>query len=588
MLNNYDHFSDSFESWVQHLKKGSSLIELVNKSVQFKCGEHDFYLVPVTALDLRENQNIMLLKKWREANQFAYPTRFPVTVKGTENWLTSGVLNNNSRMLYWITDSNLIKFGHIGLVKLTQQSNLEIDNVLRGEQGHSGLMTQAMLTLEELIENEFSLEEITLRVLKSNSHAVSFYQRLNYAITEETALIEVRDGEKVNLIPGSPAIDTFFTMSKSLVDSRPVPDQILTAGPSISGREISYVSEAVSTGWNHRHSDFITRFEKTFADYVGAKYAMATSSCTGALHLALLTLGVGPGDEVIVPDVTWVATASAVMYTGAKPVFADINKNDWTINLDSMQSLINDRTKAIMPVHLYGYGASMNPLMKIARENKLFVVEDAAPAIGTEIDGKRAGNFGDFGCFSFQGAKLLVTGEGGMLVTDDEDLFKQAKKIQDHGRKPGTFWIEQLGHKYKMNNITSALGLAQIERVENQIFRKRRINSWYRESLADVNSISFQEESSCTKSICWMTSFTLNDNAPLTRDSLIDALKDDGIDSRPVFPAISQYPIWKYVPQAQPNALKIGASGINLPSGVSLSKSAIEKVCSSIRKSLLV
>jgi perosamine synthetase len=230
----------------------------------------------------------------------------------------------------------------------------------------------------------------------------------------------------------------------------------------------------------------------------------------------------------------------------------------------------------------------MNPLMKIARENKLFVVEDAAPAIGTEIDGKRAGNFGDFGCFSFQGAKLLVTGEGGMLVTDDEDLFKQAKKIQDHGRKPGTFWIEQLGHKYKMNNITSALGLAQIERVENQIFRKRRINSWYRESLADVNSISFQEESSCTKSICWMTSFTLNDNAPLTRDSLIDALKDDGIDSRPVFPAISQYPIWKYVPQAQPNALKIGASGINLPSGVSLSKSAIEKVCSSIRKSLLV
>jgi perosamine synthetase len=180
----------------------------------------------------------------------------------------------------------------------------------------------------------------------------------------------------------------------------------------------------------------------------------------------------------------------------------------------------------------------------------------------------------------------LVTGEGGMLVTDNEELFKRAKKDQDHGRKPGTFWIDELGHKYKMNNITAALGLAQIERAENQIFRKRRINSWYTENLSDVGSIAFQSESSETQSICWMTSFTLNKSSPISREELISSLKQDGIDSRPVFPAISQYPIWQYQAKIQPNAMRIGSTGINLPSGVMLGKPAIDRVCVSIRKAL--
>jgi len=409
---------------------------------------------------------------------------------------------------------------------------------------------------------------------------------LCYKVVAETPLIEVIEENQVSLVPGDPAADFFLTMVKSLLYNTNVPEQILTAGPSISSREVVYVSDAVSNGWNFRHSNYIARFEESFAEFVGAKYAMATSSCSGALHLALLALGIGPGDEVIVPDVTWVATASAVMYTGAKPVFADINLTNWTINLDSLRNLINENTKAIIPVHLYGYGAAMTAIMSIAREFKLHVVEDAAPAIGTEIDGKRAGTFGDFGCFSFQGAKLLVTGEGGMLVTDNEDLYKRAKKDQDHGRKPGTFWIEQLGHKYKMNNITAALGLAQLERAENQIFRKRRINKWYFENLSDLSSMSFQEESPGTRSICWMTSFILKDNTSITRDGLIDLLKKDGIDSRPVFPAISQYPIWRYEPEIQQNARKIGAAGINLPSGILLNKASVEKVCESIRGAL--
>ena len=586
MPNENSFFSSGYHSWVNHLKSSESLVELINNSTRFICDRKEFYLVPFSKLDLVKIDQIKLLKDWREANQFAYPTRFPVTLDGTKWWLEKDVLANDNRILFWVTNSNFDKLGHIGVVKVLNETELEIDNVLRGVPGVPGLMAKAMHALEVLIEEEFSLEKIYLRVLESNNHAVRFYEKLDYSITDVKPLMEVRTGENVNLVPGTPLVDNFLTMSKSLLESRKIPEEILTAGPSISNLEIKYVNDAVSTGWNSNHSDYITRFENSFAEFIGAKYAMATSSCSGALHLALLALGIGPGDEVIVPDVTWVATASAVMYTGAKPVFADINAGDWTINLDSIKSLINSKTKAIMPVHLYGYGASMAQIMEMAREKNLHVVEDAAPAIGTEIDGKRSGTVGDFGCFSFQGAKLLVTGEGGMLVTDNEDLFKRAKKDQDHGRKPGTFWIDELGHKYKMNNISAALGLAQIERAENLIFRKRRINRWYRDNLSDIESISFQSESPGTRSICWMTSFTLNDNSLIPRDELISALKKDGIDSRPVFPAISQYPIWKYEVNTQPNAKKIGASGINLPSGVLLSKLAIDKVCMSIRKAI--
>jgi perosamine synthetase len=313
---------------------------------------------------------------------------------------------------------------------------------------------------------------------------------------------------------------------------------------------------------------------------------MATSSCTGALHLALLALGIGPGDEVLVPEVTWVASASAVRYVGAKPVFVDVDPVTWTIDPIAISKQINSRTRAIIPVHLYGYAASMALIIEIANQFSLFVVEDAAPAIGTLFDNKSVGTFGDFGCFSFQGAKLLVTGEGGMLVSNNDELFAKAKKLQDHGRKPGTFWIEELGYKYKMNNLTAAFGLAQLERAHNQIERKRRLNAWYREGLEDLACIRFQEEAVNTRSICWMTSFVLNEESRLSRDQLIVELKGRGIDSRPVFPAISQYPIWGYSPEVQMVSKHIGDNGINLPSGVSLNKSSVNHVIDSIRNIL--
>ena len=225
--------------------------------------------------------------------------------------------------------------------------------------------------------------------------------------------------------------------------------------------------------------------------------------------------------------------------------------------------------------------------MRIANERGVKVIEDAAPAIGTRISGKFAGTFGDFGCFSFQGAKLLVTGEGGMLVTNDKDLYQRARKIQDHGRRPGTFWIETLGYKYKMNNITAALGLGQIQRSTPQISKKQEINTRYQQGLADIPGIHFQQQLQGTQSICWMSSFTLSKDSKISRDELIVQLKSHEVDSRPVFPSISQYEIWGYKPLIPKVSKFIGDYGINLPSGVRLSEATVDYVIDAVRKILL-
>lgn len=360
---------------------------------------------------------------------------------------------------------------------------------------------------------------------------------------------------------------------------------ILTAGPSISSKELSYTYDAAENGWNLQHSSYIDRFEKYFANYLGVKYAIATSSCTGALQIALMALDIGPGDEVIVPDMTWVATANAVKYVGAKPIFADIEYDTWTLDAGGVERLITNKTKAIIPAHLYGHPANMTQLLKISKKYNLHLIEDAAPAIGAEWEGKKCGTFGSFSAFSFQGAKLLVTGEGGMLVTDDENLYKKALKIWDQGRNPEKqFWIDGNGVKFKMSNIQAAFGLAQIERVEEQIQMKRRIFSWYEELLRECNDITLNTEPALGKSIYWMTSITINEGSGIQRGELIKHLKNNNIDSRIVFPPISQYPIWGREVIPGVNAENVGLRGINLPSGVARNKDEIKYIASIIRK----
>jgi len=404
--------------------------------------------------------------------------------------------------------------------------------------------------------------------------SISYLVKWCREIIGSTPMLFLSDNESLT------SIDRF---EDSLLNT-PGEAMILTAGPSISALESSYAYDAAKYGWNSSWSKYLSRFEQAFAEYVGADYALATSSCTGALQIALMALDIGPGDEVIVPDETWVATANAVRYVGATPVFADIELDSWNIDANSVENLITNKTKAIMPVHMYGHPARMDAIVDLANRYHLHIVEDAAPAIGAEWKGQRCGTFGDFAGFSFQGAKLLVTGEGGMLVTANKDLYEKAKKIWDQGRNPNkVFWIDADGVKFKMSNVQAAVGLGQIQRADELIEMKRRVFSWYEEGLADVPGIHLNKEVEGARSIYWMSSIYLDQSIDMSREDLIGSLRNQNVDTRPVFPAISQYPIWPRKQEPQPTALLVGQRAMNLPSGVCLRRDEVMYACEKIR-----
>jgi perosamine synthetase len=572
-------FMKSATSWITNATRA---IEVDDEGVS---------LVPVSGYHLDDQSLIESFARWRSQHQYAYPSRFRVTQDGTKSWLELQVLGNLDRLLFLVVDRAGNAIGHAGLLLTPAVSEVEMDNILRGESTHPGAMSRAMAALEEWAYRELGIDTCKLRVLKSNDHARIFCEHLDYQVESEAPLkrFEVADGSS-NLMPddgrGAEADDHFLIMVKSVTDSRPPSQNILTAGPSIGPRERAYCADAVAVGWNDKHSEYLNRLEEEFAAYIGTEFAIATSSCTGALHLSLLALGVGPGDEVIVPEITWVATASAVAYVGATPIFCDVDPESWCISPAQLRALITPRTKAVIPVHLYGFPADMSTIMATCREFNIHVVEDAAPAIGAKSGTTTVGSFGEFGCFSFQGAKVLVTGEGGMLVTSNRDLYGRAKKIQDHGRKPGTFWIEEVGRKYKMSNQTAALGLAQLERAELQIARKAEIAGWYQEFLGDCRSLTMQHAPEDSRSVYWMNSIRIREDSIVTRDELMDRLAVSGIDTRPVFTTISSYPIWGRTHAPAPVASAIGASSINLPSGVLLSRSSVRRVCNEIKSAL--
>lgn len=362
-----------------------------------------------------------------------------------------------------------------------------------------------------------------------------------------------------------------------------MPKTILTAGPSITQKEIEYVLDAVRYGWNENWDGYLRRFEKAFAEYLGTRFALATSSCTGALHLGLLALGVGRGDEVLVPEISWVATASAVTYCGATPVFVDVDAQTWCIDPAAAARAVTPRTKAILPVHLYGHPANMVALNQLARAHNLAVFEDAAPALGASVNGKKVGGLGRAAAFSFQGAKLLVTGEGGMLVTDDEEIYTRARQLNDHGRDPlRPFQIAQIGFKYKMSNLQAALGLAQLERVDELVAKKRLIFEWYRQRLAGVRGLRLNAEKHWARNSYWMTSVILDDSLPAGRDEVMAALKSRHIDTRPFFPPISSFPMYEGRAASNLVAYRLARRGLNLPSGHNLTEHDVDRVCAAL------
>lgn len=352
-------------------------------------------------------------------------------------------------------------------------------------------------------------------------------------------------------------------LAEKSTDSR-----ILYTKPSITELESRYAADAAANGWGERCYDYIIRFESAFKDHLGVPFAIATSSCTGALHMGMAALGIGPGDEVIVADTNWIASVAPIVHLGAKPVFVDVRCDSWCIDPDLAEAAITPRTKAILAVHLYGNLCDMERLLAIGEKHGIPVIEDAAEAIGSEYFGKRAGSMGRFGAFSFHGTKTVTTGEGGMFVTNDAALFERVLTLSNHGRARGQtrqFWPDVVGFKYKMSNIQAALGCAQMERISELIGRKRQIFHYYRDRLRDLPGVQMNPEHSNIVNGAWMPTVVFDVTTGVTREELVAAFAADNIDARVVFYPLSGLPMFEALPNNR-NAWSIPKRAINLPS----------------------
>jgi len=357
---------------------------------------------------------------------------------------------------------------------------------------------------------------------------------------------------------------------------------IPVAEPDLRGNELKYVTECVETEWVSSLGKYVTAFEERMAAECSRRYGVSVCNGTAALHLALVVLGIGPGDEVIVPSLTFVATANAVAYTGAAPVFVDSEPTYWQMDPAALEALITPRTRAIIPVDLYGHPADMDAIHEIAQRHELYVIEDAAEAHGAAYKGRPCGSFGDLSCFSFYGNKVITTGEGGMVLMDNAEWYERARFLRDHAMsKTQRYYHPEIGYNYRLTNIQAALGLAQLERLDHFVERKRRNAAFYAERLAEVPGITGAPEAEWARNVYWMYSILVQDAYGRSRDELMAALKERGVDTRPFFCAIhtmSSHPRDLSLPVAE----DLSARGINLPSSTKLTEEQIAYICRQI------
>jgi len=352
--------------------------------------------------------------------------------------------------------------------------------------------------------------------------------------------------------------------------------------PSITQREIEYVTDAVKSGWVSSLGKYIDEFEEKFARYCNTEYAISTSNGTTALHLVLVSIGVMPEDEVIIPDLTFIATASAIKYIGAKVVIVDVEEDTLCIDPKAIEKAITSKTKAIIPVHLYGHPANMREVNRIAKNSNIFVIEDAAEAHGAEENGRKVGGLGDAGVFSFYGNKIMTSGEGGMITTNDEKLYNKMKLLRDHAMdKDKRYWHTEVGFNYRMTNLQAALGVAQFERIYELLAKKKEIFDWYKEGLENIPNIKLNFQKDGYKNVYWMVCIELYAYDENKRDEFIEMLKEKGIDSRPFFYPVSDMPI--YDSCDTPITHKVYQQGINLPSYFDIQKSDVEFIIRTIK-----
>jgi len=361
--------------------------------------------------------------------------------------------------------------------------------------------------------------------------------------------------------------------------------RILYTKPSITEREVELAADAARHGWGPRCYEYIDRFEAAFRAHLGVRHAIATSSCTGALHLGLAALGIGPGSEVILADTNWIASAAPIVHLGAKPVFVDIRPDSWCADPEQVEAAITPRTKAIVAVHLYGNLCEMDRLLAVGERHALPVIEDAAEAIGSVWHGRPAGSLGRFGTFSFHGSKTVTTGEGGMFVTDDDALFERVLTLSNHGRARGEtrqFWPVQLGFKYKMSNVQAAIGCAQLERLAALVARKRAILARYRELLGGCAALALNPEPAGTVNGAWMPTVVFAADSGVTRERTLAAFAAADIDARVFFHPLSSLPMFGSQAGA-PHSADIARRAINLPSYHDMTDADQQRVAAVVR-----
>jgi len=382
-------------------------------------------------------------------------------------------------------------------------------------------------------------------------------------------------GELAKIIPGEePELEISPTLRKII----PVCE------PKLDGNELKYVTKCFETSWISSVGENIQKFEEEFAQACGAKYGVSCTSGTAALHLALATLGVGGGDEIIIPTFTMIATANAVTYTGAKPVLVDSEPNAWNINVKKIEEKITHRTKVIMPVHTYGHPADMDKILDIAKKYNLYVVEDAAEAHGSEYKGRKIGSIGDIACFSFYANKIITTGEGGMLTTNNKEMAKIARGLRGHAfSEERHFWHNYIGFNYRMTNLQAAIGLAQMEKFDENVRRRIQNAKLYNSMLKKIKGITLPPQKKGVKNVYWMYSILVNDEFGITRDELRKRLAKRGVETRTFFIPIHLQPIYfRRYKERFPVAEELCGRGMYLPSASTLTKEEIEYVVESI------
>ncbi len=351
--------------------------------------------------------------------------------------------------------------------------------------------------------------------------------------------------------------------------------------PALDGNEKKYVNECLDTNWISSRGEFIKKFEDGFCNFTGANHAISVSNGTVAIHLALVTLGIGNGDEVIVPSFTYIASVSTIVLTGATPVFVDSLESTWQIDPEDVKKKITPKTKAIMAVHLYGHPCQMDELVKIAKENNLFLIEDCAEAFGSKFKNRHVGTFGDISTFSFYGNKTITTGEGGMVITNDETLFDRAYHLRMHGlAKYREYWHDVIGFNYRMTNICAAIGLAQLENADKRIKMKRELANLYNTKLEGLPVTPHFETKDCLHTF-WM--YSILTQTPSLRDDLRDYLKEHSIETRPTFYPVHTMPMFSQKFQKLAVAESLGWRGINLPSWPGLSNEQLEEITGCIK-----